>query len=73
MHGKPPTAQEDGARSERVTIAVTVLERRAIRAVAAIRGVDESHLVRSMPISDIVAEFERVRTEAEGEPVAKVG
>lgn len=52
-------AQE--SRTEKVAIAVTPTEKSAVRAVAALRGTDESNLVRSNTIADIVAEFERLR------------
>lgn len=63
MHNGPLEAQEE-SRSERVGVAVTPSEKRAIRGVAALKGTDESNLVRSTTIADIVAEFERLRATA---------
>lgn len=62
MSGETGQAQE--SRSEKVAIAVTLTEKRAVRAVAALRGTDESNLCRTTTIADIVAEFERYRSEA---------
>ena len=59
MSATPGTAQE--SRTERVAITVTPSEKRAVRAVAAIRGTNESDLCRENTITEIVAEFERVR------------
>lgn len=64
MRGKQAETQEE-SRSERIAIAVTEREKRAVRAVAALRGVEDSNLVRAMPIADIVTEFERLREQAE--------
>jgi hypothetical protein len=52
-------------RTEKVGVAVTPTEKRAVRAIAALRGTDESNLVRSMTIAEIVTEFERLRDVAE--------
>ncbi len=43
-------------------IAVTPTEKHAIRAIAAIQDSDESTLLRTMLIDDIVTEFDRVRS-----------
>ena len=40
-------------------VALTPSEKRAVRAIAALRGTDESNLIRTTPVSEIVAEFER--------------
>jgi hypothetical protein len=63
MHANTLEAQapETESRSEKVAIAVTKTEKAAVRAVAAIHGTDESNLVRSTPIADIVTEFHRLR------------
>lgn len=58
------TTVEVESRTERVAIAVTPTEKRAVRAIAALRGTDESNLCRSSTIDDIVAEFERARGSA---------
>ena len=48
------------SKSERAAIALTPSEKRAVRAVAALRGTDESNLIRTTLIADVVAEFERL-------------
>jgi hypothetical protein len=63
MGPKPHTPPE--ARNAKVGVAVTETEKRAVRTVALLRGTDESNLVRSTPIADIVAEFERHRELSE--------
>lgn len=54
------------SRTEKVAIAVTASEKRAIRGLAAIRGTDESNLCRSLPIAEIIAEFEKLQAVAQG-------
>lgn len=49
------------SRTEKVAIAVTKTEKTAVRAVAAVRGSDESNLCRAMPIDEIVAEYRRLQ------------
>lgn len=67
MNGDDTRAQGGPGRSEKVAIAVTLDEKRAVRGLAAIRGTDESNLVRSLPIAEIVAEFNRLKAvDAEG-------
>ena len=51
-------------RNEKVAIAVTKTEKAAVRAVAAVREVDESNLCRTTPIEEIVAEFRRLQGAA---------
>ena len=51
------SAQE--SKTERAAVALTPSEKRAVRAIAALRGTDESNLIRTMPVADIVAEFEK--------------
>jgi hypothetical protein len=53
------------SRSEKVAIACTPTEKRAIRAIAALRDSDESNLLRAMRIDEIVVEFERIRGETD--------
>ena len=55
-HNAAP-AQE--SKSERAAVALTPSEKRAVRAVAALRGTDESNLIRTTTVAEIVAEFER--------------
>lgn len=59
MAQENPVSQE--SRTEKVGIAVTASEKRAVRAVAALRETDESNLCRDMPIADIVAEYRRLQ------------
>lgn len=54
-----PAQQEP--RSEKVGIAVTPSEKRAVVAVAAIRETDASNLCRENPIAEIVAEYRRLQ------------
>lgn len=49
------------SRTERVTVTVTPLEKKAVKAVAAARDTDESSLLRSTLLTDVVAEYERIR------------
>lgn len=55
------TAQETESRSEKVAVAVTPSQRRAIVGLAAIRGTDMSNLLHDFSVSRIVEEFERIR------------
>lgn len=66
---EPTGAPQAESKTEKVAIAVTPSEKRAIRGLAAIRGTDESNLCRSLPITEIVAEFERLQAVA-SQPVA---
>lgn len=56
-------AQE--SRTEKVAVSITPSEKRAIIAVAALRGTDQSNLLHEMSVDDAVTEFERVQTAAE--------
>lgn len=53
------TKQE--SRSERIAVACTPTEKRAVRFVADAREMSESDVVRSMPMAEIVAEYARMR------------
>lgn len=64
--GKHQLTQQEG-RTERASIAVTKAEKQAIRAVAAARETDESNLLRSTLLSDILEEYERIRAVVGGE------
>lgn len=55
-------AQE--SRTEKVAVAITPSEKRAIVAVAALRGTDQSNLLHEMSVDDAVTEFERVQAAA---------
>lgn len=61
MTTSDPLTQE--SRTEKVAIAVTPSEKRAVRAIAALRETDESNLCREMPIADIIAEYRRVQAD----------
>ena len=54
------TVPSQEPRSERVTLMVTRLEKRAVRFVAEARGVTESDLLRAARPEDIVAEYRRL-------------
>jgi len=47
-------------RPERATLMLTRREKRAVRCVAAARGMTESDLLRALRLDEIVAEFERL-------------
>lgn len=47
------------SRSERVTLAVSPTEKRAVRGLASFEGLDESALLRIKTIAQIMEEFER--------------
>ena len=61
--------QPQESRTEKVAIAVTKTEKAAVRAITAIRGTDESNLCRTTPISEILAEFQKLRRVDAPEPV----
>lgn len=56
-------APDQESRNEKVSIAVTASEKRAVRVVAGIRNTDESNLCRSTTIDEIVREFQQVRAQ----------
>jgi hypothetical protein len=53
------------SRTERASITLTPSEKRAVRAIAALRGTDESNLLRTTPVADVMTEFERLRVSSE--------
>lgn len=59
-----PAATAQESRTERVAVAITPSEKRAIVAVAALRATDQSSLLREMSVDQAVAEFERVQAAA---------
>lgn len=61
---EPTGDTQPESRTEKVAIAVTPSEKRAVRGLAAIRGTDESNLCRSLPMAEILAEFERLQSVA---------
>ena len=65
-HGSTP--QE--TKTERASLAVTPSEKRAIKAVAAARETDESNLLRSTLLADVVEEYGRIRALVAGEDAA---
>jgi hypothetical protein len=58
---------QQGGRTERASLAVTRAEKQAIKAVAAARETDESNLLRCTLLSDILAEYDRIRAVVGGE------
>ena len=54
------STQQEG-RTDRASLAVTKAEKQAIRAVAAARETDESNLLRTTTLAEIMAEYERIR------------
>lgn len=61
----PVDGQE--SRTERVTVAVTPFEKKAVKAVAAARDTDESNLLRSAPVDTVVDDYMRIRALVTGE------
>lgn len=61
---EPTGGTQPESRTEKVAIAVTPTEKRAVRGLAAIRDTDESNLCRALPIAEIVSEFERLQAVA---------
>jgi hypothetical protein len=62
--GRAVNAPEE-SRTETVTVRLTPSEKRAVRGLAAIRGMPESDLVRTTPMEKIVQEFSRLVDAAE--------
>ena len=63
------TTEAQETRTERIGIAVTPSEKRAVRAVAALYETDESNLCRDKSISDIVAAYRKFQGKAKpGKP-----
>lgn len=56
-------------RTERITVAVTPTERRAIKLVAALSAEAESGVLRTRSLNQVMAEFRRA-TDAIGDPAA---
>lgn len=58
-------------RSERIGLAVTVYEKRAVEFVAFARNLDGASLLfRDMSLAEIVGEYERLRRVIDGETAA---
>jgi len=57
---QPMNASAQERRTERVTLMVTPLEKRAVRFVAKARGLTESDVLRAARPEDIVAEYRRL-------------
>lgn len=51
-------------RNATATVALTEEEKRAVRGVAAARGITESDALRDYTIADVVRQFERLRAVA---------
>ena len=54
-------SEAQAGRTARVTVTVTPDEKHAIKAVAAARETDESNLLRTSLIEDILVEYGRIR------------
>ena len=54
-------SETQAGRSARVTVTVTPREKQAIKAVAAARETDESNLLRTTLIEEVLAEYARIR------------
>lgn len=61
----PVDGQE--SRTERVTVAVTPFEKKAVKAVAAARDTDESNLLRTTPVDVVLDDYLRIRALVTGE------
>lgn len=57
---------QDERRDKRGIAQVTVAEKRALRVVAAHRGVTESDLMRDATLEDVVDEYERIEAALVG-------
>ena len=57
----PLHSESQESRTARVTVTVTPLEKKAVKAVAAARDTDESTLLRTTLMADVVKEYERIR------------
>ncbi len=62
------TAREPQRHTQRLTLALTPHEERAVVAVAALRGVPKAHLLREISLNDVLAYFEKVQETLEPEP-----
>lgn len=62
----PKVTETQESRTERIGLAVTPTEKRAVQAVAALRETDESNLCRQTPIADVVAEYRRLQGKGKG-------
>jgi len=60
------TTEAQETRTERIALAVTPSEKRAVRAVAALNETDESNLCRDVTISDIVAAYRKYQGKGKG-------
>ena len=59
-------APQGEPRDRRVVAQVTATEKRAIRVVAAHRGVTEADLLRDATLDDVVEEYERIEAALAG-------
>ena len=60
MDGESPQTQGE-SRTEKVGVAVTPSQKRAIVVVAEMRDTDQSNLLHEMSVQDVVVEFERIK------------
>ena len=59
-----PDEKQDVAR-ERLTVMLTADEKRAVRVVAGLLRITESELMRDKTVTEIMAEYERLRAATE--------
>ena len=55
------TSDGQGSRTKRVTVTVTPFEKKAVAAVAAAMDTDESNLLRTVLLTDILVEYRKIR------------
>lgn len=61
----PTEATTQGeSRTETLTMRLTKTEKRAVRVVAGVRGIEESNLLRELPLSEVLEEFGRIKSAA---------
>ncbi len=58
--------ETQASRTERLTITATPAERRAVHAVALVRGIDVSNLLRQHVLAEILGEYERMAAALSG-------
>ena len=64
----PRTPERQGSRNEVVSVAVTVDEKSAIRAVASARGITNSDVLRSWTVEEVMKQAERIRAAVADPP-----
>ena len=64
----PRTPERQGSRNEVVSVAVSVDERSAIRAVASARRIANSDVLRSWTVEEVMKQAERIRAAVADSP-----